>query len=75
MNEIKGKSEKAQDVKTAFVEYIKERSKEKQQILSNVCRKNQKLLDVPVKRNTFKESSLVTLEMNDSYKKLETSTI
>ena len=51
--------------------------KKQKQILSNVIRKNQKLLDVPVHRTkyTSTESSLVTLKMKDSYKQLETSTI
>ena len=67
LNEIKGKSEKTQDIKTDLVEYIKERSKEKQQILSNVIRKNKNLLDSPVhrKKDTFTKSRLVTLEMKN----------
>ena len=58
LSEIKGNSEKAQDIKTDLAEYIKERSKDKQQIISNICRKNQKLLDSPVhrKKNTFTKS-------------------
>ena len=76
MNEIKGKSEKAQDIKTDFVAYIKERLKEKQQLLSNVCRKNQKLLDGPVhrKKGTFTKSSLAPLAMKNSSQQLETNT-
>ena len=50
LNEINRKSEKVQDIKTDLVEYINERSKEKQQILSNIIRKNQKVLDVLVHR-------------------------
>ena len=38
------------DIKLDLVEYIKECSKEQQQILSTDNRKNQKILDVPVKR-------------------------
>ena len=75
MDKIKEKADNAPDTKFHLVEYIKACSKKKQQILFTDIRKNQKLLDVPVKRNTFTESSLVTLEMKDSYKQLETSTI
>ena len=77
MNKINDRADNAPDTKFHLVEYIKECSKEQQQILSTDIRKNQKILDVPVKRkkDTFTESSLVTLEMKDSYKKLETSTI
>ena len=66
MNEIKEKSDNTPDNKFHLVEYIKACSKKQQQILFTDIRKNQKLLDVPVKRNTFTESSLVTLEMKDS---------
>ena len=77
LNEIKGKSENAPNIKTDFVEYIKECSNEQQQILSNDIRKNQKLLDVPVKSKnyTFIGSSLVTLEMKESNQQSETRTI
>merc|ERR1712238_297426 len=57
--------------------YIKECSKEQQQILSPDNRKNHKLLDVPIKRkkDTVTESSLVTLEMKESSQQLESNTI
>ena len=65
------------DIKLNLVEYIKECSKEQQQILSHVNRKNHKLLDVPIKRkkDTVTESSLVALEMKESSQQLETRTI
>merc|ERR1712238_556427 len=65
------------DIKLDLVEYIKECSKEQQQILSPDNRKNHKLLDVPIKRkkDTVTESSLVTLEMKESSQQLESSTI
>merc|ERR1712238_435219 len=65
------------DIKLDLVEYIKECSKEQQQILSPDNRKNHKLLDVPIKRkkDTDTESSLVTLEMKESSQQLESNTI
>merc|ERR1712238_142906 len=65
------------DIKLDLVKYIKECSKEQQQILSPDNRKNHKLLDVPIKRkkDTVTESSLVTLEMKESSQQLESSTI
>merc|ERR1712238_540488 len=65
------------DIKLDLVEYIKECSKEQQQILSPDNRKNHKLLDVPIKRkkDTVTESSLVTLEMKESSQQLDTNTI
>merc|ERR1712238_602783 len=65
------------DIKLDLVKYIKECSKEQQQILSPDNRKNHKLLDVPIKRknDTVTESSLVTLEMKESSHQLDTSTI
>merc|ERR1711957_452527 len=65
------------DIKLDLVEYIKECSKEQQQISSSDNRKNHKLLDVPIKRkqDTDTESSLVTLEMKESSHQLDTSTI
>ena len=68
MNKIKEKVDNALDTNFHLVEYIKECSKEQQPILSNDIRKHQNILDVPVKRNTFTESSSVILEINDSYK-------
>merc|ERR1712161_55493 len=61
------------DIKLDLVEYIKECSKEQQQILSPDNRKNHKLLDVPIKRknDTVAKSSLVTLEMKESSQQLE----
>merc|ERR1712238_363657 len=65
------------DIKLDLVKYIKECSKEQQQILSPDNRKNHKLLDNPIKRkkDTVTESSLVTLEMKESSHQLDTSTI
>ena len=49
----------------------------KQRTVTNDNRKNQKLLDVPIKnkKDNITESSLVSLEMTESYQQLETSTI
>ena len=46
-------------------------------IISTDNRKNQKLLDIPIKRkkDTIAESHLITLEKKESYQQLETSTI
>ena len=65
------------DIKLNLVEYIKECSKEQQQILSPDNRKNHKLLDVPIKlkKDIVTESGLVTLEMKESSQQLENSTI
>merc|ERR1712161_72298 len=65
------------DIKLDLVEYIKECSKEQQQISSSDNRKNHKLLDVPIKRknDTDTESSLVTLEMKESSQQLQSNTI
>ena len=76
LNELNGKSEKVQYIKIDLVEYIKERSKEKQQISSNIIHKNQKVLDVLVHRNkdTFLNSRLVTFKMKNISQQLENST-
>ena len=50
LNKINDRADNAPDTKFHLVEYIKECSKEQQQILSTDIRKNQKILDVPVKR-------------------------
>ena len=51
-------------------------NKEQQRTVTNDNRKNQKLLDVPIKskKDNITESSLVSLEMTESYQQLETST-
>ena len=68
--------QKAQDSKTDFVEHIKECTKGKTQLLSNIIRKNKKVLDVLVhrKKDTFTKASLVTLDMKNISQQLETNT-
>ena len=68
LNDLREISENAPDIKLDLVEYIKECSKEKEQILLNDIRKNQKVLDVLVKRkkDTFTKSSLAPLAMKNS---------
>ena len=75
LNDLREISENSPTIKIDLVEYIKDCSKEQQPILSNDSRKNQKLLDLLVKRkkDTFTESSLVTLERKNNYQQLETS--
>ena len=77
LNDLREISENSPTIKIDLVEYIKDCSKEQQPILSNDSRKNQKLLDLLVKRkkDTFTESSLVTLERKNNYQQLETSSI
>ena len=77
MKKVRETSDNTSDNKLDLVEYIKECPKEQQRILSTDNRKNQKLSDVPIKskKDTVTESSLVSLEMKESYKQLETSTI
>ena len=50
LNDLREISDNSPAIKIDLVEYIKECSKEQQQILSTDNRKNQKLLDVIVKR-------------------------
>ena len=50
MNELREISENTPDIKLDLVEYIKECSKEQQQILSTDTHKHHELLDVPIKR-------------------------
>ena len=77
MNDLREISENESDIKPDLVEYIKECSKEQQQILSNDIRKNQKVLDVLVhrKKDTFTESSLAPSAMKNSSQQLKSSTI
>ena len=77
MDELREISENTPDIKLDLVEYIKECSKKQQQILSIDNRKNHKLLDILIKRkkDTFTESSVVTLDMKENYQQLKTRTI
>ena len=65
------------DIKPDIVEYIKEGPIEQQQLIHHDNRKNHKLLDASIKRKkyTFKESSLVILDMTESSQQLEISKI
>ena len=77
LHELRETSENTSDIKIDIVEYIKECSKEQQQILSIDNRKNHKLLNVSIKRkkDNVTEPRLDTLDKKESYQQLDTSTI